>query len=759
MTLAGPDRLSMAVIDLIRHVMRCRRSQTINTLLSRAWLPMRHRSLESIFIQILWVLFALLAAGVVAAGPATTAGPYHVRITHTTGQPLEGARVRILAQMNGMPMGEREETALPLPGEPGRYTAPAQFAMEGAYTVTVKIAGPHGGAAASLPLRTGQNTAAPKGGGFAVASLLPWLVGLIALGFVAHRIRKTGQRPNWRVVLNRQVLGGLLLLVGMLGISLYVVRNYRRPGAMTPLEAQGMEMSTPAPPGAAPVTLARVERGTVESTVRYTGQAVAFVEQDVYPRVTGWITWMPFYVGDRVQHGQLLARLDTSQAAPQVAERRASQTMAEQGVAVARAEYQQAEAEIEQAHAEFGQRKGALVDARASVTAAEADRANADATLVAAQTQVPDAAAQLEGAEADQEFWRAQIQRDAALLKEGAVSGEEFQREKAQAQNAEAKVRQAQARINQVQAQVRAAQAAIGKADAMVRSAQAKVRQTESELEAHYAHVRSAHAGVDAARQRLAQAQAGVAQARAAVASATTTRGYSEIRALVGGIVTQRLISPGVLVNPGQAILKVAQLQPIRLQANVAEADLGRVRVGARVSARGQNEGGSSVVARVTSVTPAVDPVARTGVVEAVVPNHGQRFLPGEYVTLEISTGRRSAAVRVPSAAIRWRTPASGDVLSTRSIPYVWLAEPAGGENEYRVRPVNVTVGLSDGTTTEILSGLEVGQRVVTAGHQYLKSGDAVTPGGEKSIQPGNTSEESAGPHAGHAEMEGHRHD
>jgi hypothetical protein len=258
------------------------------------------------------VLTMLAAVSAVLAGPRVQAGSYQVelgtepavipvgrarlilRITHADGRPVEGVRVRVIAQMPGMAMGEREETALPRPGEPGVYVAPAQFAMAGAYTVTANISGPHGSATASIPLQTGQNTAPAAPGGSALLALLPWLIGLLAVGFVLYRIWRTGQRPNWRAVLNRQVLGGLALLAAMLAVSMYAVRSYRRPGAMTPIEAQAMEMSTPAPPGAAPVELATVQRGNVENTVRYTGQAMANAEQEVYPRVTGWINWMPF---------------------------------------------------------------------------------------------------------------------------------------------------------------------------------------------------------------------------------------------------------------------------------------------------------------------------------------------------------------------------------------------------------------------------------------------------------------------------------
>jgi RND family efflux transporter MFP subunit len=695
-------------------------------------------------LGVLLATLAILATVPTAtAGPRTQAGPYRVevttdpavvpvgratvlvRITDTAGKAVEGARLRVLAKMPGMDMGEREEPATPQPGTPGAYTAPAQFAMAGGYTVTVRIDGPQGAATATVPLETGENTA--TAGDRSPLWLLPWIIGAAAVLFVLYRVRRTGQRLNLRAILNRQVLGGLLLLAAMLAGSLYAVSHWRRPGAMTPIEAQAMEMATPPPPGTAPVELATVRRGPVTATVRYTGQAVAAVEQDVYPRVTGWITWMPFYAGDRVKRGQLLARLDTSQAQPQVAERRAALAMAQQGIAVAQMEHEQAQAAVREAHAEVGMRRGALEGARAELQAAREERAGADAELAAAQTQVTDAEASFRAVQAENETVAAELRRSTRLLAEGAVSVEEHQRATAQAEGAAARVRQAEARIRQVQAEVRAAEARIRKADAMIASARTRVQETASELAAHYAHVRAAEAAARAARQRIAQARAGAEQGRAGLASAFVSRGYTQILSQVDGVVTQRLISPGVLVSPASAILKVAQIRPIRLQANVAEVDLDRVRVGARVRVFSRSGDRSPLTARVTSVTPAVDPQARTGIVEALVPNRDARFLPGSFLTMEIVVGERPDALRVPAAAIRRRTLPSDGVISARSTPYVLRAEPVEGQDDqFTVHEVEVQVGVSDGRQTEILSGLAEGQQVVVAGGQYLKDGDAV---------------------------------
>ncbi|MBW3625373.1 MAG: efflux RND transporter periplasmic adaptor subunit, partial [Armatimonadetes bacterium] len=552
---------------------------------------------------------------------------------------------------------------------------------------------------------------------------------LLLLGFTLYRMRRTGQQVTPKAVLNRQVIGGLLLMALMFAVSVWAVGAFRRKGAMTPIEGQAMEMSTPAPPGVTTVELAAVERGEVANTVSYTGSAVANTEVKVYPRVAGWIEWMPLYAGDRVRKGQVLARLDTSQVEPEVAERRAGVNMAQQGVGVARQEHRQALSQVNQARAELGAVQGAVEEARANLDAAQEERRNAEAQLTAARSEVTDARAQMQAARADLAYWEERIERMRTLVKEGAVSREEFQQEQAQAETARAKVRQAQAAINGAQAGVRAAQAQLRKSDAMIQAARTKIRQSNAGLIAQHAQVRSMQAAAETARKRIEQAKAGEEQSRAALGGATTARGYAEIRSPVEGVVTERLLSPGVLVNPGQAVLEIAEIRPIRLQANVAETDLNRIQVGARVLARDQDPKQPPIVTKVTSITPAVDPRSRTGIVEALHPNRDARFVPGEFVTMEISTGVKEDTLWIPTRAVRTETLPSGRIQSTQTSAYVWVAEPAaGGESEYTVRPVNEKTGLSNGVKTEILFGLEEGQQVVVEGYQNLREGGTVRP-------------------------------
>jgi RND family efflux transporter MFP subunit len=669
-----------------------------------------------------------------------------VKVTDASGKPLEGAQVRALVKMPAMNMGEKETTARPA-GKPGEYVTDASFMMAGGYDARLNISGAQGTASGTVALATGQDTGAAAGGGFTPLSVLPWVIVVALVAFVLYRMRQTGQRLRWRTLATRGTLSGVILLVAMFALARYAVDHWRRPGAMTPIEAQSMEMNTPAPPGTAPVTLATVESGPVESTVRYTGQAVGYNEQDVSARTQGWLTWMPLYVGSKVTAGQVVARLDTSQIQPQIAERQAGVNMASKGVDVSIREYRQAVAEVSRMRAEVAGKRDGLAGAQAEVAAAQEERTSAEAELASMQSMVADAEAMVAAMKADQDYWQQEIGRMRTLLDKGAVSKEEYQRELAQAATADSKVKQAQARQIQVKAQVRGAQASVRKAAAMVQAAEKKVQQMASEVRAAEAAVRSTQAMADASQAKIGEAQAGVQQAKGALSSVATTQGYAEVRAQISGVVTQRVTSPGTLVNPGQAIVKVAQVSPIRLQANVAEADLARVRVGSRVVVTGQNDTRGPVVARVTSISPSVDPVARTGIVEAVVPNTDGRFLPGQFVVMDISTGRPSPALRVPVAAVRMRTPAAGGVLAAGTAQYVWVAEPAGQAGQFTVSPVEIRTGASDGSVVEVASGLKAGQQVVVSGGHYLKSGDTVVVANAPDATP---AQPSAGGHEGH---------
>lgn len=694
------------------------------------------------------LLFALLVAvglGAPAVAGPSNAGPYRVEIatdpgtvpvgkanlliavSDAGGKPVEGATVRAIAAMAGMNMGERVQTARP-GDRPGLYVAPVAFPMGGIYGTTVTVEGPLGRGETTVELKTGEATSlagesASPGAG--IVGLWPWAVGIALALFVLYRVRRTGQTVDLRGVFTRQVGLSLLLLGGAVALVVWVVNTRRRDGAMTPIEAQAMEMNTPAPEGTLAVTLAKVGRRAFAPTVTYTGQAVGDVEQDVVPRVGGTIEWMPFYVGDQVKKGQLLARLDTSQLDPEVATKGASVGRAREGVNVSALDYQEALNGVGQARAEVGMARGDLAEARASLEATTQGRATAAADLKAALAEVDSRLADLASERAGREFLRAEAGRMRTLLDQGAVTRSENQRAQSDAAQADARVRAAENDVAKARAAVNAVRAAQRRAEAEIAAARRKVQSAEAGVRAKEAAVRTAQAGAGSAKAKIGQSQAAVRESVAGLKGATVQQGYAQLRAETDGVVTQRTISPGQTVTAGQAILKVARISPIRLQANVAESDLARIAVGAKVtvSRRGAKE--TPIEARVTSVAPSLDAGARTGTVEAVYANPDRRFLPGQFVTMEIATDEAGEKLTVPLAAVQ-RDAIEGGVLTSGTRAYVWVAKEGSGE-ALDVERVAVELGETSGESVAVRSGLTAGQSVIVSPPMGLTATTRVT--------------------------------
>jgi RND family efflux transporter MFP subunit len=214
------------------------------------------------------------------------------------------------------------------------------------------------------------------------------------------------------------------------------------------------------------------------------------------------------------------------------------------------------------------------------------------------------------------------------------------------------------------------------------------------------------------------------AQSTAMLRTATIVRDYVTIVASTPGYVVKRLVAPGVLVQPGMAILKVAQIDRVRLQANVGEKDLASIRVGSPVQVTTSAAVQPPSTVKVTSVSPFIDQGPRTAVVEALVDNAARRFVPGQYVTMQFVTGERAAAVTVPAGAV---TRMGGKAT-------VWVVKDG------RAEPRAVVTGFQNPERVEIAQGLEGDERVITRGHEGLYAGarisDASGPGAAQPQAP-----------------------
>ena len=310
---------------------------------------------------------------------------------------------------------------------------------------------------------------------------------------------------------------------------------------------------------------------------------------------------------------------------------------------------------------------------------------------------------------------------------------------------AEAGVAAAQANRAQAEKELAAMVAEAGYARAVAdRSARlfAVGAVSRQDFESDSAAAVAGEAKVEAARARIEAATSMQAQSAAMLQTATVVRDYVTIVASSPGYVVKRLVAPGVLVQPGMAILKIAQIDRVRLQANVGEKDVAAIAVGSPIAVT--TLAGRSAEARVTSVFPFVDPGSRTAVVEAVFDNRDRALLPGQYVTMRFVTGERAGALTVPRSA----------VTRMRGIARVWVAKD--GE----AQPREVHVGLEGAERVEVTAGLAAGEQVVVRGAEGLYAGARISAASDKdATAPAASTSGDAGARTAPSapkEMEGH---
>jgi len=172
------------------------------------------------------------------------------------------------------------------------------------------------------------------------------------------------------------------------------------------------------------------------------------------------------------------------------------------------------------------------------------------------------------------------------------------------------------------------------------------------------------------------------------------------------GIVVEKNVVQGQAITPGMDLYTIADLSEVWVDVQLREADAATVRVGSGADIVLSSLPGRGFKGRVAYVYPTLDSVARSLRARVVVSNSDGVLKPGMYATVRISTAARSA-LSVPNSAIL-RT-------GERNIVFVDMGNG-------RLMPHSVALGLTAGDYTEILNGLEAGQRVVTSAQFLLDS-------------------------------------
>ncbi len=217
----------------------------------------------------------------------------------------------------------------------------------------------------------------------------------------------------------------------------------------------------------------------------------------------------------------------------------------------------------------------------------------------------------------------------------------------------------------------------------------------------------SADADRDAAFQALISMGVDRGTITRAMAGSATAGVTGVIRAPVSGIVVDKQITPGQLLQAGSsAAFTVANLSKVWVMAQIASSDLSSVGFHDAATIDPGN-GTGPFPGTVENISAAVDPNTRAVVARIVAPNPGDLLKKQMYVHVSINSGRVSTGLLVPVSAV---------LRDDENLPFVYIALPDGSF----VRR-HVTLGYRDSQNYDVTSGLANGDRIVSNGALFLQ--------------------------------------
>lgn len=201
---------------------------------------------------------------------------------------------------------------------------------------------------------------------------------------------------------------------------------------------------------------------------------------------------------------------------------------------------------------------------------------------------------------------------------------------------------------------------------------------------------------------------------------------YTQIRAPIDGVVSERYVKLGNTIKVGEPLFRVTSLDPLVAYLFIPEREYRRIAPGQPVAIVIDALAGEPIPASVTRVSPIVDPETGTFKITVEIDDPERRIKPGMFGRLSVVYDKRENVLKIPRSA---------------------LLEDAGSTSVFVVengvaisKPVET--GYGDRGMVEIINGIVDGEQVVTVGQSGLKEQARVTVIGEPSINEVTASDE-----------------
>ena len=523
------------------------------------------------------------------------------------------------------------------------------------------------------------------------------------------------------------ILVPVFLLMGMIG--------WRITQKKSEAAAQKTQQAARGKAGGIVAAATAVKRDIVK-----TYEAVGTVESpntvNVTPKVAGRLLYLQVREGDKVQAGQVIARIDPADV--DAAVRNAEATLAEAQSRLAQAQVtenatnvgvgtaiQTQRATLATARAVSAQ---ATADRSSQIAAAEAAVADARSKVEAANAEIASSEAAIRTAQANLENAQTNLERQVMLVKEGASA-------KQNQDNAETVVKVQQGALDEAKQRKANAIAARGSVLAQQRAAERQVQIVKNKATSDIA---AANAGIAQARASLTSAQANTSQrsayqknlealsaavraAEANVNAAKTRLSDTVLLSPLTGVVTQRSLDPGSLATPGQTIVTVQAIRQVWVTTSIPEEISRRVYVGQTAKVGFDALPNQPFTGRITQLNPAADLQSRQFQIRVRLDNPQNRIKPGMSGAVVLETERARGAITVPREAVRFDTTdrtADEDAAGAATVTVITA--------DSKAQVKKVQTGLSDDKGIAITSGLEAGEKVIILTGRDIKDGQTV---------------------------------
>jgi membrane fusion protein, multidrug efflux system len=249
-----------------------------------------------------------------------------------------------------------------------------------------------------------------------------------------------------------------------------------------------------------------------------------------------------------------------------------------------------------------------------------------------------------------------------------------------------------------------------GEEDAGIIQARAAVEQTRRDMERWEG---LAERGI-APQVTAEQARTAFESASASLRAAQARRGDRVIRAPFAGVLGLSTVTAGTLVNPGAIIATLDDISVIRVDFPVPERYISTLSTGTSIVARSDAFPGQTFAGRIAQLDTRVDPQTRAVTARAEFANPGGRIRPGMALRVSIEQGQRQVA-SVPESAVQYEA-------SSAFVYRIVAVEDAS-----TAQRVTVDTGAVENGFVEILSGVNLNDRVVGSGLNRIQPGAPVT--------------------------------